>query len=235
MSYILDALRRAEADRQRGQVPNLGVAQLAAAAHGAAPPRRLKFVLTAVVVALAVGAAGWLGWWRGATQPPLPPAEQAQAVPSSALPPVPASAAEPRWPQVVSAPPAVPAVSAGPATPARSAQLPSLAPAPAPSPPAAPAPAAALDAAPTLTTGVERPVATRPTKLAELTPDQRRELPPLVVNGSVWSDSAASRFVILNGQVLREGDTVAPGLVLEKLLPKSAQLRWRGLWLELPY
>lgn len=71
--------------------------------------------------------------------------------------------------------------------------------------------------------------------MAELTPDQRRELPPLVINGSVWSDSAASRFVILNGQVLREGDTVAPGLVLEKLLPKSALLRWRGLGLELPY
>lgn len=229
MSYILDALRRAEADRQRGQVPNLGVAQPAAAAQGAAPPRRLKWVLIAVGVALALGAAGWLGWWRGATQPPLPPREQAQAVPSSPLPPLPASAAEPRWPQVVSAPPVVPAVTAGSVTPARPAQPPSLAPAP------APAQAAALDPAPTLATGVERPAAARPTKLAELTPDQRRELPPLVVNGSVWSDSAASRFVILNGQVLREGDTVAPGLVLEKLLPKSAQLRWRGLWLELPY
>ncbi len=227
MSYILDALRRAEADRQRGQVPNLGVAQLAAAAHGAAAPRRLKWVLTAGVVALAIGAAGWLGWWRGASQPPLPPREQAQALPISPLAPLPASAAEPRWPQVVSAPPVAPPVTAIAVTPARPAQ---------PATPAlAPAQAAALDPAPTLATGVERPVAARPTKLAELTPDQRRELPPLVVNGSVWSDSAASRFVILNGQVLREGDTVAPGLVLEKLLPKSAQLRWRGLWLELPY
>jgi general secretion pathway protein B len=80
----------------------------------------------------------------------------------------------------------------------------------------------------------QRPATAPPTPLAELPADQRRELPALNVNGSVWSESAASRFVILNGQVLREGDTVAPGLVLEKLMPKSAHLRWRGLLLDLP-
>ncbi len=33
---------------------------------------------------------------------------------------------------------------------------------------------------------------------------------------------------------MREGDTVAPGLVLERIQPKSALLRWRGLLIELP-
>ena len=97
---------------------------------------------------------------------------------------------------------------------------------------AAPAPTAPGSAA--RASSPEQPGAVRPTKLADLTPDQRRELPALAVNGSVWSDSASSRFVILNGQVLREGDAVAPGLVVEKLLPKSAHLRWRGQLLELP-
>ena len=56
-----------------------------------------------------------------------------------------------------------------------------------------------------------------------------RQLPPLVSGGSVWSDSAASRFVILDGQVLREGDAVAPGLVLERIERKGVALRSRYL------
>ena len=69
--------------------------------------------------------------------------------------------------------------------------------------------------------------------LPQLAPHLRRELPRLVVGGSVWSSSAASRFVILDGQLLHEGDTVATGLVLESIQPKSAVLRWRELRLEL--
>lgn len=230
MSYILDALRRAEADRQRGQVPNLGVVPMAAAVNDTAPSRRLKLTAILVLAALALGAAAWLGWWRGAAKPPLPQGEQSLAGQSSPVPTLPASAAEPRWPQLVTVLPAAAPVPAISLTSAQSAQ---------PARPPTPAPTLALaappDSAPALAPGVERPAAARPIRMAELTPDQRRELPPLVINGSVWSDSAASRFVILNGQVLREGDTVAPGLVLEKLLPKSALLRWRGLGLELPY
>ena len=220
MSYILEALRRAEADRQRGQVPNLGAAQLASATHDSAQPGRRKLVLMLVLAVLAVAGAGWVGWWRGttvpATSPPRPEATPRGA--SSAAPEVTPSAISRPLPQVVSAPPApMPAPSASTAAHRMS---------------AAPAPTAPGSAA--RASSPEQPGAVRPTKLADLTPDQRRELPALAVNGSVWSDSASSRFVILNGQVLREGDAVAPGLVVEKLLPKSAHLRWRGQLLELP-
>lgn len=71
------------------------------------------------------------------------------------------------------------------------------------------------------------PLAAPATALADLPPAERRELPPLAVGGSVWSDHAPSRFVMLDGQVLREGDSVAPGLVLERIAQKSAILRWR--------
>lgn len=239
MSYILDALRRAEADRQRGQVPNLGVAQMASAAHAVASPRRLTWAVTVVLVALAVGAAGWLGWWRGVAKAPVPAQAQVatgqvsagSAAPAAAVVVTPAAAVEPPLPQVVSAPPATLPGPAGSVPVARTAQSSTAAATVAATTP----PASASAPATPLAANVERPPAARPTKLADLTPDQRRELPPLVVNGSVWSDSAASRFVILNGQVMREGDTVVPGLVVEKLLPKAAQLRWRGMWLELPY
>jgi general secretion pathway protein B len=84
--------------------------------------------------------------------------------------------------------------------------------------------------------GAARPaIVTQVLKLADLPPEQRRELPPLVVGGSVWSDQASVRFVVLDGQVLREGDTVAPGLVLLKLAPRAATLRWRQGLIELPF
>jgi general secretion pathway protein B len=72
-------------------------------------------------------------------------------------------------------------------------------------------------------------------RLAELPAEQRRELPPLVVSGSVWSEQAAARFVVLDGQVLREGDSLAPGLVLVKLAPRAATLRWRDSLVEVPF
>ena len=73
-----------------------------------------------------------------------------------------------------------------------------------------------------------------PVPLAALSPEQRRDLPPLAVSGAVWSASAGSRFVMLNGQLVREGDTIAPGLVLERIDTKSAVLRWRDLRIGLP-
>lgn len=70
--------------------------------------------------------------------------------------------------------------------------------------------------------------------MAQLSAEQRRELPPMVIGGSVWSDNAASRFVIVNGQVIREGETAAPGVTLERIAPKAATLRWRDLRIEMP-
>jgi general secretion pathway protein B len=79
----------------------------------------------------------------------------------------------------------------------------------------------------------EAPIITQVRRLAELPADQRRQLPPLVVGGSVWSEQVSARFVVLDGQVLREGDAAAPGLVLVKLAPRAATLRWRDMLLEL--
>ena len=66
-------------------------------------------------------------------------------------------------------------------------------------------------------------------------PAQRRELPALSVGGAIWSETPASRFLIIDGQVMREGDAVAPGLVLERIAPKAAWLRWRDLRVELAF
>lgn len=233
MSYILDALRRAEADRQRGQVPSLGVAQIAAASSDAARPQQLKWLALVALAALAVGAAGWMGWWRGSAEPAKPGSVVQDQAAKSQVGPAPTSASPvpvTPLPQVVSAPTVPAPVAPASATAAVAAQPPVVAPVQS----TVPATVSAVVTAPAQPNSAERAATARPTPLAELSADQRRELPALNVNGSVWSDSAASRFVILNGQVLREGDTVAPGLVLEKLMPRSAHLRWRGQLLDLP-
>ena len=56
----------------------------------------------------------------------------------------------------------------------------------------------------------------------------------MVIGGSIWSESPASRFVIVNGQVVREGEAAAPGVLLERIGPKAAVLRWREWRIELP-
>jgi general secretion pathway protein B len=201
MSYILEALRRSQAERERGQVPGLN-AQPAAVA--ALPTQReavsWRWLLPAGLGALAVVALSlWL--WRTPASPPA-----VVAVPAPA--PVPASAVLPSptpLPVVVSAPPPAPAT-----------QAPAVAAAPVPVPSAS-APAATP----------------RTVRLSELSAEQRRELPPLSLGGSVWSESALSRFVIVNGQVVREGDTAAPGVVVDRIGPKAVWLRWRELRLEL--
>ena len=68
MSYILDALRRAEAERQRGQVPGLG-AQTTPAAADSDAPRRLPVAAWVAAALLAGVALLALGWWL---RPPAP-------------------------------------------------------------------------------------------------------------------------------------------------------------------
>ncbi|HEY0856566.1 MAG TPA: general secretion pathway protein GspB, partial [Albitalea sp.] len=64
--------------------------------------------------------------------------------------------------------------------------------------------------------------------LNELPPDVRRELPTLNVGGSIYSDNAASRFLIINGQIFHENDKVTPNLTLEQIKLKAAVLKYKG-------
>ena len=72
MSYILDALRRADAERQRGAVPGLHAQNITAPAgparEGASLGRKLAGAgaLAAVVAAIAFGVA----WWRAGSRAP---------------------------------------------------------------------------------------------------------------------------------------------------------------------
>ena len=64
--------------------------------------------------------------------------------------------------------------------------------------------------------------------LKELPDDIRRQLPNVNVGGSMYSANKADRILIINGQVLHEGDAIAPGLMLEQIKLKAAVLAFKG-------
>ena len=88
---------------------------------------------------------------------------------------------------------------------------------------AAPLPATAPASAPRLPT------------LAELPETVRRELPVFTLGGSVYAEQASQRMVIINGQVMREGERLAPELLLQQIRLKSVLLDYRGQRFELPF
>ena len=199
MSYILDALRRADAERQQGQLPGLG-STIDTMQPVAAPPLRWPWWAAAAVVLLSAGVG--LAWWWPANRTAVAAAPPAVVLGPRPVEPVAAPSPPAPLPIVVSGPPVAAVVS-----PVASESGPASASVP----------------------------AARVLPIRELPDAQRRELPPLVVGGSVWSDSAPSRFVILDGQVLREGDALAPGLTLERINRKSAVLRWREMRVEVAF
>jgi len=60
-----------------------------------------------------------------------------------------------------------------------------------------------------------------------LPPDLQREIPALSVAGFIRDDTS-SGMVIVNDRLLREGDEVAPGLRLEKILHDSLLFNYKG-------
>jgi general secretion pathway protein B len=112
-----------------------------------------------------------------------------------------------------------PAVAAAPPTARTAAADARRAPAP------APLPAKRVGAAPTAAPATAEP---RVHSQAELPEEIRRDLPKLVIGGSSYSGDAASRMVMINGQVFHEGDRLAPDLVLERIRLKSAVLAFKG-------
>lgn len=219
MSYILEALKKAEAERQLGATPTLHAPVLDSAAPRAGLARKpLVAAVGALAAAIAVLAA--VLWQRAPTVAPAPAAPAAAAVVAAPA-------------RTVVATPATPAVTPAvtpAATPVASAAAPVLPPAPptpvvaAAAPVAAPAPPAKAEPAVPPAKPAEEPVQT----LADLPEPIRRAIPSFSMDGYMYSSNPADRLILIDKALRREGDEVAPGLVLEKLLPKGAVFSFRG-------
>ena len=226
MSYILDALRRADAERQQGGVPGL---HTPASPQPAAPAAPKPWLLWGGAGLLLLGLGALLAWWW-ARPAPVVVAVVSAVVAAPVV--APAATGTPAGAPVLSPLPIV--VSAAPVlqTPVQTPlRTPMQAPMQAPMPTSAPA----QGASPTAMAAAVQASQAQPkvVPLQQLAAELRRELPPLALGGSVWSDNPASRFVILDGQVVREGDSVVPGLLLERIQPRAVVLRWRDMRLEI--
>lgn len=206
MSYILDALKKAEAERRMG-APMMGmpaapanpVASPAAARHASVWRTPWPWAAITSICALLIGFTWWPAPSRAPQQmqasapAPSPTSVQAQTL-AAVLPPASSSSTvetkeRPKTPEPKSIKPKEKkrAIAEGPKTP-------------------------------------EPPIAT----LHELPDNIQREIPPLSIGGYIYTDNKAGRSVLINGRLVRDGAEIAPGLTLERMMPNGMVLNYKG-------
>jgi general secretion pathway protein B len=282
MSYILEALKKAQAERQLGNAPTIHAPAVHAAPQAAAGRKPLAIGIAAGAVLLA----GALFAWRQQSAAPGKIADAGPAV-QQAAPAGVAAAQAPAASATQQAPrPAAPA--AGDAATIRSSsaeeaqtraeaqvalvQDPATAvdahalrrpqAQPAPEKPASPKTAeptplhaavstpAAPDIAPPASPVAARadsqvaarhaatpaapPAEDTLRSLNELPESIRSNVPRVAFGGYMYSPNPADRLVLVDQVLRREGEEVAPGLVLERLLPKAAVLNYHGYRYRVP-
>jgi general secretion pathway protein B len=224
VSLILDALRKADAERERGSVPSLHSQPVAPTSAGVPrkPVARPSWLWIAIGVAIGLaGAATWVMVGSGGSQ-------TSATTPMPSAPPAPPVGAPGASPAVTAAPGTGP--TSAPAATARYDSQPVAEPAPWRQPEerkdaradgkgGAPAPTV-LSAAP----AAEAPVMSR----EQLPPNIRSELPQFAVGGSIYSSNPAARSLIVNGQLYREKDRLTQDLTLEEIKLKAAVFSFRG-------
>jgi general secretion pathway protein B len=228
MSFILDALKKSESDRQRQGGPALFEVKVA--------PRRHTLPPWAVAIGvLLVANFGIVAWYLlrhaaapGAAPAPTQPAAhaQAEAAPSSAPP---ASVA----PAVVAmSPPAAAPPAPAPASATRSVMT---APAPAPAPDTGAEPtsnpddfAPAAEPSPSGGLGrVKRATDAGVPLYQQLAATPGSRLPQLRLDLHAYAERAEDRWVLVNMHKLREGDSLE-GVHVDRITPEGAVLSWQG-------
>lgn len=208
MSYILEALKKAQAERQLGNAPTIHAPTIHHAPARLATVNRTGAVAAGICVVVVV-AAGWYAWSQHA------PAPAAVLTPAPVV-VTPAPAIATPAPVSVPVPVAVPApVAVGPAPVAVPRTEPVVrvrkaVPAPVPAAPPAPSPEDNIRFA------------------KDLPQDIQQQLPHVTFGGYMYSDNAADRLVLVDKTLRHENEEIAPGLMLEKLLPRGAVLNFRG-------
>ena len=208
MSFILDALRKAEVDRDRGRGSDLGGLPAASSPLPSARPVPPQVgpgsqvraaakggrwgIIAAAVAACVLGAVAGAWWMR-----PVVTQAQDDGLPRRSAPrndrPIEAQAASLRDPQ-------------GP-TQSSSAPSPSL------RDPQGPTQSSSASANPP-----------QPWPHTQLPTEAQRTLATWQVNGSMHSPQRSARMLIINGQVVREGDSPAAGIKILEIRPRSVVL-----------
>jgi general secretion pathway protein B len=231
MSFILDALKKSESDRQRQSGPALFEVKVAPPRTGL-PPWAIA-VAALLVVNLAI--VMWMLWRHPATRTPdtsaaaaaLPGVGQPQAAGATTPAPAPPSVSLPA--------PAPPSVS----LPAPAAQPPVAAPSPAllPNPGATNGasdnpddyvPAADPAASPLLGNRVRHGTVDGVPLYQDAAASPGTRIPQLRLDLHVFALRPQDRFVMINMHKLREGDSLPEGVRVDSITPEGAVLSYSG-------
>ena len=238
MSFILDALKKSESDRQRQSGPALYEVKVTPR-RGGLPPWAIAL---AALLLVNIGIVAWVLLRHPAAHAAVPEAGEARAAPAPApaaaapvapapspAAPAPLSAAgtAPQGaPTVITPPPA--AGAAGPAAPPQAAGGAAEAPNPDDYAPATDAAAGPL--AGHVRRGTESGVPLYQDQAA--TPGVN--LPQLRLDLHVYAVHPEDRFVMINMRRLREGDSLPDGTRVESITPEGAIMSHNGSRFMLP-
>jgi len=254
MSYILDALKKSEQEREQGNVPDIKTVHAPAAVS---PPQHHISWLYIVVISMLL-AAGIVSLWHfflqpSMSQPPVKMAQKSASEPTPAVtvktethtPVLPKKPAAPK-PAVVTAPPKkARAPEVVKKKPPKSNvvflkkeipddQLYSTKPYRPASSKATPSGKAKSAASPSGTS--QRPAPRREpdiVDISELPAAVRNRIPDITFSGHVYSNVSSRRSVIINGKYMREGEFVNADLKLEKITSKGAVFSLGDVWFRL--
>lgn len=198
MSYILDALKKSDQQRQRGATPTLPSAQPAMVA-----PKQsfsVYYILFAAVLLCGGIAIGWLHPWdmeqptRGADQFARP----VVSIPDSA--PLPSQSNQTEIAEKVE----------------QKLLVPNLSPAETVSAPKESADPATADREQKAMPFAELPLAIQ------------QEIPDMKIQLHSYSNKSANSIVSINSHMMKEGKSLAPGLKLEQITPDGVILSYKG-------
>jgi general secretion pathway protein B len=230
MSYVLEALKKAQAQREQGGIPGIHSLQVPYVAVEGKPRNNLKPVLW-VITGLLVIILGLFAWRMGGnlwmlqnraaavTQVPSTP----EITPARAA--APAQISRPVSETLSEGEVQVTGLAASESvTPKRKEKA---------APPTSKAPAAVPTPVPKPEPKPEPKVQSKDAvhkiyAVTELPEGVRRELPTLVISGGSYSSNPAQRLIIVNNQVFTESSQPAPGVVVERIEQNAAVLSFQG-------
>lgn len=225
MSYILDALRKSEQRRRHGAAPTLLTAQ-ATAPIPALPRVSMNVWLVAALLGAGI-LIGWLRPWQGEAEAPMskPMPKPMAAQPHDPAPPTPAVRLH------------APDASGKPPPEREDARREGVAPALAGR--GTRAGMGRENAANTANTlsGPASLAAGDPAEAAgensamsplDLPSPLREEIPNITISFHVYSSKPADRRVMINNELLRQGDGFPPGLVVEQITPDGVVIGYKG-------
>ena len=199
MSYILDALRKSDQQRQHGMAPTLSSAPIVSPTSAYTQEKTAWLPIGLLSIAL-IGTGVTIGWLRPWQQDEAAPTPAAVAAKPAITTPVPAIVPATVVQTTTKAEPAAPEIGDRPQFPLENRGL------------------SPISAVPPIPSPISKP---QP-------PTSQPELPNVSITVHAYSANPRERIAAINRRLLHEGDEVAPGLKLEQITEDGVILSFRG-------